>query len=195
MTKGFIDNIADSIVDSIIDSIGEEKVRGRYGEHVIKKELRFSKLFGMTGKILSNLYLPKTDGETTEIDVLYITKKGIFVIECKNYSGWIFGNEKDYQWTQLFRNGKKTRFHNPIMQNRGHIKWLKTYLSPTLPFEVPMYSIIAFVEKESCDLKKITVESIDVYVVKSESIYATIRNIWKAAPDVLSSEDIDVLYY
>lgn len=31
--------------------------------------------------------------------MLFITQKGIFVIENKNYSGWIFGNESDRYWT------------------------------------------------------------------------------------------------
>ena len=42
-------------------------------------------------KTLSNVYIPTEDG-TTEIDALYITQWGIYVIESKNYSGWIFGN-------------------------------------------------------------------------------------------------------
>ena len=49
--------------------------------------MKFVRLLGRDGKILRNVYVPKENGETSEIDVLYITQKGIFVIESKNYSG------------------------------------------------------------------------------------------------------------
>ena len=69
-----------------------EKLIGRYGEALTARELKLVDLFGRKGKILRNVYIPKDNGETSEIDVLYITQKGIFVIESKNYSGWIFGD-------------------------------------------------------------------------------------------------------
>src|SRR5699024_9569409 len=40
-------------------------------------------------KIMTNLYVPTRNG-TTEIDLVYICPWGIYVIESKNYSGWIF---------------------------------------------------------------------------------------------------------
>ena len=54
-----------------------------------------------------------------------IHEKGIFVIESKNYSGWIFGNERDKKWTQVLANGDKNYFFNPILQNKIHIKYNK----------------------------------------------------------------------
>ena len=41
------------------------------------------------GKFLFNLYIPKNQNETTEIDIILICKKGIFVFESKNYRGLI----------------------------------------------------------------------------------------------------------
>lgn len=40
-------------------------------------------LLGRKGKVLRNVYIPKDNNETSEIDVLFITQKGIFVIESK----------------------------------------------------------------------------------------------------------------
>ena len=72
--------------------------------------------------------MPKENGETSEIDVLMIHNKGIFVFERKNFSGWIFGNEIQRMWTQTLPKGRgrshKESFFNPIMQNRTHIKTL-----------------------------------------------------------------------
>ena len=50
-------------------------------------------------------------GKTTEIDLLMLHEKGIFVIESKYYSGWIFGSEDQLKWTQCFRNGRKEHFY------------------------------------------------------------------------------------
>ena len=66
--------------------------RGNYGEF-----LTFSYLEKLDGyhKLLTNLYIPKQDGSTTEIDLIMISETGIYVFESKNYSGWIFGDEKN----------------------------------------------------------------------------------------------------
>ena len=80
------------VIDKILDSIFDEESIGEHGEKLTERELKFVRLLGRKGKILRNVYIPKDNGETTEIDVVYITQKGIFVIESKNYSGWIFGD-------------------------------------------------------------------------------------------------------
>lgn len=64
---------------------------GKYGEYLIYKQLKHLERMG--GKFLFNLYIPKGKEETTEIDVLLLCSKGLFVLESKNCSGWIFGNE------------------------------------------------------------------------------------------------------
>ena len=68
---------------------------GTYGEKLTIFDLELLKVKGYNGNILHNLYIPYNNGKTSEIDILFITKKGIFVIESKNYSGWIYGSEKD----------------------------------------------------------------------------------------------------
>jgi hypothetical protein len=45
----------------------------------------------------------------------------VFVIETKDYKGWIFGDARQAKWTQvLFK--YKFRFQNPIVQNLGHVR-------------------------------------------------------------------------
>ena len=89
-----------SILESILDSIlnTDERV-GKRGEALIAGKLGLIDLFGHKGKVLRNVYLPKDNGETSEIDLLFITKVGIFVIESKNYSGYIFGTDTNQKWT------------------------------------------------------------------------------------------------
>ena len=57
---------------------------------------------------------------TTQIDHVVVSPFGIFVIETKNYSGWIFGSEDSKQWKQSFKTTKGHFFYNPIKQNWGH---------------------------------------------------------------------------
>ena len=56
--------------------------------------------------IFHDLYIQKPNGEYTQVDVAVATKAGIIVFEVKDYSGWIFGNEHQRYWTQLFGNSE-----------------------------------------------------------------------------------------
>ena len=124
--------MAKDLIDKVLDTIFDAKWTGRHGEKLTENELKFVNLLGRKGKILRNIYIPKGNGEMSEADVVYITQKGIFVFESKNYSGWIFGDEKDTYWTASLPGGQKNRFYNPIRQNRTHIKWLQKYVECTL---------------------------------------------------------------
>tara|TARA_A100001015_G_C14803470_1_gene637875 strand:+ start:472 stop:810 length:339 start_codon:yes stop_codon:yes gene_type:complete len=62
-----------------------------FSEYQIYQKL---KGFGKKGgKFVFNLYIPNIKDETTEIDIIFFHPKGLFVIESKNYNGWIFGSE------------------------------------------------------------------------------------------------------
>ena len=164
---------------------------GRRGERLTERELNLVDLFGRKGKVLKNLYVPVVDGKTSEIDLIYITQKGIFVLESKNYTGWIFGDEDQPYWTAMLPNKQKNRFYNPILQNKTHIKRLQEYLSAD-NVSVPMFSLVVFSER--CELKKVTVSSGMSRVVKRDRLYAAVRKIWDASPDVLSPDEVEVLY-
>ena len=62
----------------------------------------------------------KYGSSTTQIDHILVSRHGVFVIETKNYKGWIFANAKQATWTQvLYR--LKFKFQNPIHQNHRHV--------------------------------------------------------------------------
>lgn len=181
-------SLLDKLADNIFEAMGGKKLVGRYGEFLTERELKLVNLFGRHGKILHNVYIPKENGETTEIDVIYITQKGIFVFESKNYSGWIFGDEDGQYWTMSLPNKHKERFYNPIKQNRTHIKWLSKLIGE----DIPLFSIIVFSER--CELKKINVRNSNIKVIKRDRTYATVREIWDLHSDVMNDEEIDVTY-
>lgn len=178
---GFLKGIFDDIKMQITDPNG---YLGKYGEDLTERQLNIVKLFGRSGVTLRNVYLPADKGETSEIDLLYITQKGIFVLESKNYSGWIFGSESQYQWTSSLPNGEKFHFYNPIKQNKTHIKWLTEFLKQ----EIPMFSLIVFSGR--CELKKITVNDPNVHVFNRDETYWVIRRIWESSPNALSEDEI-----
>jgi restriction system protein len=86
------------------------------------------------------LSIHASSSDTTQIDHIFVSKYGIFVVETKNYKGWIFGNEKQALWTQkLYK--KSYRFQNPLRQNYKHQKALQALLD--IPLE-KIHSVIAF---------------------------------------------------
>ncbi len=163
---------------------------GAQGEYRIYKYLRQYEKSGC--KFLFNVYLPKND-ETTEADVLLISPQGIYVFESKNYSGWIFGNERYKMWTQTLPQGKgkkakKEKFLNPIMQNKLHMRCLAEYLQD----DIPMYSIIVFSER--CELKKIELNAqSDVKVIKRNQTNKLIRT-YESGERKISDDKINEIY-
>lgn len=162
--------------------------KGKYGEYLTYKHLKHFENNG--GKFLFNIYLPKSNNKMTEIDILLICSKGLFVFENKNYSGWIFGNEAQKYWTQTFSNGRKYSFYNPIMQNAIHIKYLK----PLIGKNVPLYSIIIF--SDACTLIDIAVKNNNIIVTnlcKVTSFIAQICN--QVQGELLTQTEVSNIYH
>jgi hypothetical protein len=90
--------------------------------------------------LLNNITIPVDDG-TTQIDHNLLSRHGIFVIETKHYSGWIFANPRAATWTQVkFR--RKSRFQNPIRQNYKHLQVIKSILHFIPPEHI--HSLVVF---------------------------------------------------
>ena len=102
-------------------------------------------------QLLRNVYLPKGDGETSEIDLLLLHETGIYVFESKNVSGTIYGDDKHPQWIVYKRNGNQEKMTNPVQQNEGHIKYLLQFLGQDA-WSSRVYSVIVFGEKSNMKL-------------------------------------------
>jgi restriction system protein len=60
-------------------------------------------------RVFHDLYLPRPDGKgTTQIDHVVVSRYGIFVIETKNMTGWIFGDANSGVTAAQCNNHKKT---------------------------------------------------------------------------------------
>jgi predicted RNA-binding Zn-ribbon protein involved in translation (DUF1610 family) len=88
---------------------------------------------------INNITLSTANG-TTQIDHVIVSRFGIFVVETKNMSGWIYGDEKSSQWTQSL-GGRKFKFQNPLHQNYNHVKTLSDFLSID---EDKFFSVVMF---------------------------------------------------
>ncbi len=126
------------------------KVKGILGEKSVA--LFLSKLNPKEYRVFHDLYVPTANGKTTQIDHLIVSRYGIFVVETKNYKGWIYGSEKSKYWTQVIYQ-RKEKFYNPIFQNYGHLKAIKEYLQ--IEDATVFYSVIAFSMRAT--LKKIEI--------------------------------------
>ena len=106
---------------------GEAAVRSKI-ESLIKKNSEY--------RTFNDIILKTPDG-TTQIDHVLISPYGIFVIETKDFKGWIFGEEHQKKWTQSLQRSYKLRnlfnqykfqFQNPIHQNYKHVKAVQAFL-------------------------------------------------------------------
>ncbi len=91
------------------------------------------------------------DGKSSvQIDHILIETRGVFVIETKNYSGCIYGNDEWKEWTQSLDYGQiKNKFYNPVKQNKQHILHLRCIL----PRGTPLHSIVVFVQNNTEHIK------------------------------------------
>lgn len=115
--------------------------RMNQGEHIVHKALH--RILDKEREVLfNNVTLTLEDGSTTQIDHIFISTTGIFVIETKHYDGWIFADANSKQWMQTFNKTSKHPFQNPIHQNNKHVKAVES-LFDFLPKEV-FHSVIVF---------------------------------------------------
>ncbi len=98
--------------------------KGQAGENKVARILQ--KLPPEKYKIVNDILIKNSHG-TTQIDHVVLSEYGVFVIETKNYSGWIYGGEYSEEWTKNVY-GNKYQFRNPLKQNYAHVKALMDIL-------------------------------------------------------------------
>ena len=137
--------------------------------------------------ILTNLYIPTAKGGTTEIDLVAFTNRGLLVLETKNYSGTIHGDEDSDQWFASVYN-QNNYFHNPLKQNATHVK----YLDKAVAINIPIYSIIVFSDR--CSLDYLPDSFNDVYICQMSTLRETIKEIFNENPACVPSLVLSTVY-
>ena len=130
----------------------EWKDTGSSGERIVYNTL-IQKFNIQKNQILRNVYIPTENGKTSEIDLLVISKKGIFVFECKNYGGNIYGDANRPKWIQYIGH-KKNYFYSPLLQNKNHAKHLKEFLAQD-DIEVPIIPLVTTITRGNWKVKNL----------------------------------------
>ena len=123
-------------------------IKGKVGEFAVALHVKLY-LKDPEYILLNDCTLPDEQAGTTQIDHILLSPYGIFIIETKNYKGWIFGSERQKMWTQkIFKNSYK--FQNPLHQNYKHQKVLEQVLADIIAPEY-LHSIVVFMP--DCEFK------------------------------------------
>jgi len=130
------------------------KTRGMAGEELTYRYLK-ENVFDKD-VIFRNVLVRRSDGKKlTQIDMLAVGQKGVYVIENKSMTGRIYIYGKSQTMTEYFEGGKKSKpFRNPIEQNRFHVEQLKNRLdiAGVDVSDMPFYSVIVL--GDACQIMK-----------------------------------------
>ena len=120
------------------------------------------------GEVYKSLILKDKYNHYTEIDNLYVSICGIFIIETKAWSGVIEGGYFDKEWEIILGDGdiihpKK----NPFIQNDRHVKFFERVIHP----KCDITPVVVFIEHkvESIESKDVILSSeLKRYILKHE---------------------------
>ena len=144
------------------------RFKGKLGEKATNLGLKL-RLNPASYKIIEDIRVSDSMG-STQIDLVVVSQHGIFVIEVKNFKGWIYGRENDKYWTQVLYS-KKSKFYNPLLQNYRHIKALEEFLDVD---KSAIHSIVFFVgdvEFKTPMPPNVMKSGLTNYIKKFEKIY------------------------
>ena len=107
----------------------EYKLAGDYGERFAAQAIR--SVLRDDDWLFSNVTV-EYDGKLAELDNVIVNKYGVFIIEVKNYTGAIIGDENDFEWqkykTTNAGNTYEKTVRNPIRQVKRQVFILARYL-------------------------------------------------------------------
>ncbi len=116
-----------------------KELKGSFGEWLAKWYIKFVS----DTLVLHDVLIDGADGYTSQIDLLAIGSKGIYVVEVKMYNeGRIYGDGNQSQWYYYHYN-KKYEIYSPLKQNKKHIEYLKKFLKGF--GDIPCFSVIVII--------------------------------------------------
>lgn len=161
---------------------------GNLGEYETSLKLNE---YDPSAKLLFDLYIPKGNGTTAQIDCIMINNYGIYIIESKNISGIIYGSENDKNWTIIYNNGQKNRrYYNPILQNKIHTNAV-IKLFPNI--NVNLYEQYV-VLSQRCILGKIDITNKYIHAVKRENLVRELTTRQSELIPKFSDNEVNMIY-
>ncbi|MCP0917689.1 NERD domain-containing protein [Acinetobacter indicus] len=125
-------------------------LKGIYAEKIVSGYLN---IFFPRAKKLNNVTLPYGN-YTSQIDHILINEYGIFVIEVKNYKGFITATQFHEKWFIryfLSKNAKTYQINSPYHQNITHCKAVASVLG--LPHAEPI-NVVSFTKRANIKIAK-----------------------------------------
>ena len=119
-----------------------ERRTGRLGEEFATTVI--SEILRDEDVLMSNVPI-FASGQEAELDNVVINKRGLFVIEVKNWGGQVLGSEDDEEW--LANNGAIT-VKNPILQVKRQTAILSDLLTQNR-IDAPVKGYVFFVNQNS----------------------------------------------
>ena len=132
-----------SILGRLIGSLVQTPVKGVLGETKVKVGAGLT-LPSVLYQKYHNVTLPTVNG-TTQIDHVFVSEFGVFVVETKNIGGRIYGGEHDREWTKVFPGGQKHKLQNPLDQNNRHVRAIENILAGIGLPKQAVKSVVVFV--------------------------------------------------
>lgn len=170
---------------------------GKCGESNIAFELKNS---GMDMYILHDIYLEYND-LSAQIDYLVVTRKHIYVIECKNLIGNIEIDNTGAFIRKYESFGKfvKEGIYSPITQNQRHLQVLKSVRGSSKGnfitkmffeknFENSYQSIVVLANPKTCLDSRYAPKAIKEQVIRADQLISYIKKKDDASKDEMSND-------
>lgn len=157
-----------------------EKSAGRLGERIAGRVIR--EILDPEDILLTNVKI-SAERKQTELENVVINSDGVFIIEVKNYSGILIGEEDDFEWiknkTTYAGNFYQKTVKNPIGQVKRQIYILSKYLKER-HIDVWIEGYVFLIERNS------PVDS--PYILKTQKDIDTALH---TGSNILSEEDVE----
>ena len=125
------------------------EISGGFGEWLAKT---YSKTIP-GALVLHDVLIDGADGYTSQIDLVLVGNRGVYVVEVKTFSdAKIYGDTNKSTW-YYYSHGKKYEIYSPLKQNKKHVAYLKAFLKHF--GDVPVFSVVCMI----CDDFKISGEN------------------------------------
>ena len=137
------------IKSDIILPVSEQKRFGNKGEKLAQGMIK--NVLGSDDHMISNVSI-SASGRKTEIDCIIVNRYGVFIIEVKNYVGYLVGDETDKNWIKYKTTYPGQIYHkitdNPLNQAKRERMILKDYLRDK-GFNVWIEEYVMFIQGNS----------------------------------------------
>ena len=120
-------------------SYDSSHIKGNVGEAITATTLE--NLCDM--KVVRNIILPRGN-KYTEIDMIGINEYGVFIIENKNYNGYILGGVDTELWDIQYGDKEIYTMYNPIEQNKYHLRAFIDFLQDNGLYNIPIFNFVIF---------------------------------------------------